>query len=103
MVDAPPSKLPPEPESCFSISSILITIGDILSAILISVLKLRSESPTYMPKTFPKSHFNNIRLKIDAKALDAIVFPTPGGPSKSTPFGAGNPNLDSPKKPSLIS
>ena len=56
-----------------------------------------------MPNTLPRSHFNSIRLKIDANALDATVFPTPGGPSNSTPFGAGNPNLDSPKNPSLIS
>ena len=56
-----------------------------------------------MPKTLPKSHFNNIRFNTDAIDLDARLFPTPGGPINSTPFGGGRLNLDSPKNASLIS
>ena len=79
------------PENPFSISSIQSIHGDIASAVFIASLILDSLFPTYMLNTFDISNLSSGRCHMELMDFAIRLFPQPGTPVNSTPFGDGNP------------
>lgn len=49
---------------------------------------IRADSPIYLSTMADATTLRNVALILDANALARRVLPVPGGPYKSTPFGA---------------